>query len=199
MGTRAVFLDKDGTLVEDIPYNVNPSLLRLADGAVAGLRMLQEAGYELIVVTNQSGVARGFFSEQDLLPLNERLRDLLLAAGVVLTGFYYCPHHPQGKVRNYAIDCSCRKPQPGMLMRAANEHNLDLAASWMVGDILNDVEAGNRAGCRTILLNNGHETEWDLSSPRRPDYMVKDLAEAARAIIGIDNLLEWTFSHGNTA
>ncbi len=199
MGSRAIFLDKDGTLVEDLPYNVNPDLMRLAPGALEALRLLYRAGYSLFVVTNQSGVARGLFTEADLLPLESRLRALLRAGDVPLAGLYYCPHHPQGKVSRYRTQCSCRKPKPGMLLRAAQEHQIDLAGSWMVGDILDDVEAGNQAGCRTALLNNGHETEWKLSRLRRPGYMVKDLPEAARAIIDVDGLEEWSFFHGSKA
>jgi histidinol-phosphate phosphatase family protein len=133
-------------------------------------------------VTNQSGVARGLFEERDLQPVQDRLREILSSAGITLTDFYYCPHHPQGKVGRYAVECDCRKPGPGMLQRAADEHRIDLAASWLVGDILHDIEAGNRAGCRTVLVNNHHETEWDLSSIRQPSFIVNDLKRAACVI-----------------
>ncbi len=197
MSSRAVFFDKDGTLVRNIPYNIDPDLVQLDDQAVECLRALQDSGYALFIITNQSGVARGLFTEQDLLPMQNRLRALLAAGGISLAGFYYCPHHPHGRVREYAVECLCRKPRPGMLFQAAHEHTIDLAASWLVGDILDDVEAGNQAGCRTILLNNDHETEWNLTENRRPDYMVKDLSDAARTIISVDSFLEWSFSHGN--
>src|SRR5512138_359451 len=177
MTSKAVFLDKDGTLVEDIPYNVDPERIRLADGALESLRILQDHGYRLIVVSNQSGVARGLFEEHELHAVRQKIRDLLAPAGVVLTDFYYCPHHPRGKVRKYAVDCFCRKPQPGMLYRAALEHDLRLSDSWMVGDILHDVEAGNRAGCKTILIDNDHETEWNLNTIRRPKFTVKNLED----------------------
>lgn len=183
MLSKAIFLDKDGTLVEDVPYNVDPGLIRLTEGAIEGLRLLQYAGYQLIVVTNQSGVARGFFREEDLYPVQKRLRELLASENIALTGFYYCPHHPQGAVAKYTIDCVCRKPQPGMLHRAARECGLQLKDSWLIGDILHDVEAGNRAGCKTVLINNGHETEWELTSIRQPDFIVKNLADAARFIL----------------
>jgi D-glycero-D-manno-heptose 1,7-bisphosphate phosphatase len=180
---RAVFLDKDGTLVEDVPYNVDPDQIRLAPGAVAGLFALHAAGYRLVVVSNQSGVARGQFPESTLRGVEERLRELLADAGIPLTGFYYCPHHPGGVVAKYARACECRKPRPGLLLRAAREHNLDLATSWMVGDILDDVQAGRSSGCRTVFLDNGHETVWHRTPGRRPDVVVADLAEAARAIL----------------
>jgi D,D-heptose 1,7-bisphosphate phosphatase len=184
MTNRAVFLDKDGTLIEDVPYNVNPDLMRLTSGAVEGLRSLHAAGYKLIIISNQSGVARGYFPEEALLAVEARSRQMLAEMGVVLTGFYYCPHHPDGYVPGYNINCSCRKPEPGLILDAAKEHGIDLASSWFIGDILNDVEAGRRAGCKTVLIDNGNETEWVLSSLRLPHYIATDLADAARIIEG---------------
>jgi D,D-heptose 1,7-bisphosphate phosphatase len=182
MLSKAVFLDKDGTLVEDVAYNVDPDLIRLSAGALEGLLLLQDQGYRLFVVTNQSGVARGLFQEQSLAGVEEKLRELLAAADVHLAGFYYCPHHPQGSVLRYAVECSCRKPQPGMLQRAALQHHINLASSWLVGDILQDVEAGNRAGCRTVLIDNGNETEWEMNPRRHPGFVVNNLYEAASTI-----------------
>jgi histidinol-phosphate phosphatase family protein len=184
MSDRAVFLDKDGTLVEDLPYNVDPGRIRLAPGAAAGLRELHTAGFRLVVASNQSGVARGYFPEAALAAAEARLRELLAGEGVPLAGFYYCPHHPRGQVAAYAVACDCRKPRPGMLVRAAGELGLDLAGSWMVGDILDDVEAGRRAGCRTVLIDNGHEAEWVPGPDRRPHHVAADLAEAAAVITG---------------
>ena len=162
-----------------MPYNVDPERVRLMPGAVEGLRRMRAAGYRLIVVSNQSGVARGYFAEEALAGVERRVRELLTAGGVPLDGFYYCPHHPQGTVTAYGVTCDCRKPAPGMIRRAAAEHGIDLERSWLVGDILHDVEAGRRAGCRTVLLLNGHETEWVLTPRRRPHYVAADLAQAA--------------------
>nr|WP_217346698.1 HAD family hydrolase [Noviherbaspirillum sp. L7-7A]MBV0881176.1 HAD family hydrolase [Noviherbaspirillum sp. L7-7A] len=183
---RAVFLDKDGTLIDDVPYNVDPDRLRLAPHAGPALRLMQELGYRLIVVSNQSGVARGLFSEAALPPLFAALQDMLAREGVTLDGWYWCPHHPEGAAAGYALECNCRKPLPGMLQQAAREHGIDLARSWMVGDILNDVEAGRRAGCRTVLINNGNETEWLRSPLRTPDISAPDLLSAARAMQRFD-------------
>jgi D-glycero-D-manno-heptose 1,7-bisphosphate phosphatase len=180
---RAVFLDKDGTLIEDVPYNVRPERIRLMPGSMEGLRRLHQADYRLIVISNQSGVARGFFPEDALEPVRRRLAELLGEVGVPLAGFYYCPHHPAGSVADYAMECDCRKPRPGLLRRAAAEHGLDLAQSWFIGDILDDVEAGRAAGCRAVLLDNGHETEWMLTPARQPHYRAADLDEAARLIV----------------
>ncbi len=186
----AVFLDKDGTLVEDLPYNVDPEKIRLGLGAPAGLPTLHAAGYRLVVVSNQSGVARGRFPEPALESVRRRLGELLADCGAALAGFYYCPHHPAGTVPRFAVRCGCRKPAPGLLLRAARELDLDLARSWLVGDILDDVEAGNRAGCRTVLLDNGHETEWRRGPWRRPHQVAADLAEAARLILAGDQKSE---------
>nr|WP_314627157.1 HAD family hydrolase [uncultured Noviherbaspirillum sp.] len=179
---RAVFLDKDGTLVDDLPFNVDPALLALADKAAPALRLLRSLGYRLYVISNQSGVARGLFAEAALGPLFARLEAMLAQEGVRLDGAFWCPHHPQGTIAPYAIDCACRKPQPGMLLQAASQHGIDLAASWMVGDILDDIEAGRRAGCRTALVDNGNETEWLLSPQRMPHLRAPDLLAAALGI-----------------
>ncbi len=198
MSSRAVFLDKDGTLVEDLPYNVDPGLIRPVADAWDSLRLLQSSGYQLYVVSNQSGVARGYFTEQDLARVEWRLQEMFRAEGVSLGGFYYCPHHPQGVVRDYAVECACRKPRPGMLYQAARKHDIDLTASWMIGDILDDVEAGHRAGCRTVLVLSGHETEWNMAPWRRPDFIVKDLIEAARTVVRLAQPFQWNLNHDVT-
>lgn len=183
---RAIFLDKDGTLVDNVPYNVNPSLLQLTWHAGAGLQLFQELGYALFVVSNQSGVAHGLFTEAALVQIEQRLQELLAQYGVALDGFYYCPHSPDGVISRYAIPCTCRKPMPGLLHRATFEHGIDLGQSWMVGDILNDIEAGRRAGCRTLLIDNGNETEWKMSALRMPHLAASDLHAAAAMIAALD-------------
>jgi D-glycero-D-manno-heptose 1,7-bisphosphate phosphatase len=179
---RAAFLDKDGTLIEDVPYNVDPGRIRLAAGAAEGLPRLRAAGFRLIVISNQSGVAHGLFAEEALGAVRDRLHQLLADIGVELDGFYYCPHHPGGSVPRYAVACDCRKPEPGRILSAAREHGVAPGESWFIGDILDDVEAGHRAGCRAVLIDNGNETEWERSPLRWPDLVARDLAEAARLI-----------------
>jgi histidinol-phosphate phosphatase family protein len=147
-----VFLDKDGTLVEDVPYCADPARLRLLPGVGEALRALHAAGWPLAVVTNQSGVARGLFPEAALAAVELRLRELLAAEGVPLAGFHYCPHHPGGVVPGYAIDCACRKPAPGLVLAAAAALGADPRDCWVVGDRGSDAEAGRRAGCRTVLV-----------------------------------------------
>ena len=175
--SAAVFLDKDGTLVEDVPYNVDPAQIRLSARAGEGLRRLRAHGFRLYVVSNQSGVALGRFEARALDGVAARLGELLAVEDARIDGFYWCPHAPQD-------GCGCRKPAAGMLHRAAREHDIDLPRSWMVGDILHDVEAGHRAGCRAVLIDNGNETEWDLAGLRQPDFFAPDLAEAAALICG---------------
>jgi histidinol-phosphate phosphatase family protein len=186
MNRAAVFLGKDGTLIEDVPHNVNPDRIRLAAGAQSGLMGLHAAGFRLIVITNQSGVALGRFSEAALEPIRDRLVSLLAELGVPLSGFYYCSHHPDGQVAPYARPCRCRKPQPGLITRAAREQAVDLSGSWFIGDILDDIEAGRRAGCRTILIDNGNETLWLRSPFRWPHALAADLDNAACVIVDPD-------------
>jgi len=183
---RAVFLDKDGTLIEDVAYNVDPLRITLARGAAEGLYLLVRRGYRIIVVSNQPGVALGIFPEHALRTVESRLRELLRDVGVPLSGFHYCPHLPGGRLPEYAVPCTCRKPASGLLSQAAREHGVDLESSWMVGDILDDVEAGHDAGCRTVLIDNGNETEWDLAPGRLPDKVASDLFEAAALIVSAD-------------
>lgn len=191
---KAVFIDKDGTLIKDVPYNVLPAKIELDAHAAAGLSLLQEQDYLLIVVTNQPGVALGYFSEAAVQNTFLVINELLRKQGVRLDGFYYCPHHVDGIVWPYAMACNCRKPAPGMLFKAATEMNIDLRRSWMIGDILHDVEAGNRAGCRTILIDNGNETEWKLQENNVPAHIANNLVEAATFICSATN---YTPYYGN--
>jgi histidinol-phosphate phosphatase family protein len=196
----AIFLDKDGTLVNDVPYNVDPARIHLCTGADNALARLSQVGYQFAVVSNQSGVARGFFDESALVAVEQRIRELLNSAGVALAGFYYCPHSIEGSVSVYAVDCDCRKPKPGLLQRAARELHLDLSRSWMIGDILDDIEAGHLAGCRSILLMNGGETLWDISGCRIPDHIAKGWDDAANWILlhtldGMESYLQEEHAH----
>jgi D,D-heptose 1,7-bisphosphate phosphatase len=180
---KAVFIDKDGTLVRDIPFNVNPLLITLEEDLTAGLKLLQAAQYLLIIISNQSGVAHGYFEESALQAVYQTVGQLLQKEGIDLQGFYYCPHHPRGTVPGFSIECTCRKPGAGMILKAAAEWKINLANSWMIGDILNDIEAGKSAGCKSILINNGNETEWEMSEKRRPDFIAENINQAALFIL----------------
>ena len=143
---RAAFLDRDGVLNEDHGYVYRSEDFHWLPGAVAALQRLQQAGFALVVVTNQSGIARGLYTPDDLDRLHEHMRADLKQHGVTLTGVYACPHLPESVMPQYRLACDCRKPQPGMLLRAAREHGLDLPASCLFGDKASDIEAGCRAG-----------------------------------------------------
>jgi D,D-heptose 1,7-bisphosphate phosphatase len=148
----AVFLDRDGTLIEDVPYLSDPSAIRFLPGAAEALVRLGHAGFARVLVTNQSGIGRGFFTEERLREIHDELEGRLAAVGASLDGIYYCPAAPD---EGAGQDCPDRKPAPGMLLRGAVELGIDLDASWMVGDKMSDVLAGLNAGCRSILLRAG--------------------------------------------
>ena len=179
---KAVFLDRDKTIIADMEFSADPTKIRPLPGAVTALRRLQRAGYALIVVTNQSGVARGLFSEERLRRFHEHFLRRFARSGVRFAGLYYCPHYVEGKVAEYAIACDCRKPRPGMLLRAAEELGVDLKRSWMVGDRPADIGAGRAAGCRTIRVGNA---DWAESDPRA-DFETPDLAGAVAIILRQD-------------
>ena len=172
----AVFFDKDGTLVFDVPYNASPERIRYCPGADAAIASLHQAGFALFVVTNQPGIAMGFFDRAALADVEAALGDRFAHNGAELAGFYFCPH-------DGSTSCNCRKPAPGMLETARREHNIDLSCSWLIGDILNDIEAGNRAGCRSILIDNGNETVWLPGPMRQPYYKAANLEDAAHFIL----------------
>jgi D,D-heptose 1,7-bisphosphate phosphatase len=180
--TRAIFLDRDGTLIEDQKYQFQPDGLHLLGGVASGLRWLRAAGYRLIVITNQSGVARGLFGEDSVREINARLADILAEEQIDIDAFYYCPHHVEGCVPEYSVECECRKPRPGMILQAAKDLRLDLADSWVVGDIRDDVKAGQSAGCRTVLIGaDGQPSEPEDCCT--PTYTTHDFSEAARLIL----------------
>ena len=172
----ALFIDKDGTLIENEPLNLNPRLVRFTRHALPALLRLQRLGYALVVVSNQPALGEGRFGIDQFARAQASLIERLRLEGAVrLTGFYVCPHRADA-------GCGCRKPAPGLLRLAAAAHGLDLANSWMVGDILDDVEAGRRAGCHTVLLDVGNETRWHRTAQRRPDHRCTDLAEVAELV-----------------
>ena len=186
MKSPAIFLDRDGTLIADVGYVRHPDDVRLLPGAADALKRFRDLGFRLVVVSNQSGVARGLFTDHQLQEIHQRLEQVLASDGVRLDAAYYCPYlpGPEAVVEMYRRDSELRKPRPGMLLKAAQEHDLDLAGSWMIGDSPRDVEAGRRAGCRTILLSaNGHGRDGAISMTPPPGVdpstpVVHNLSEA---------------------
>ena len=154
--TPAVFLDRDGVIIEEVNYLSEVGQVRLLPGAAAAIARLNRRGLPVVVVTNQAGVARGKFPEERVEEVHAYLDLLLARGGARVDRYYYCPHHPEGELPAYRTVCGCRKPRPGMLRQAAAELGLDLARSFLVGDKACDLEAGARAGCRTLLVRTGY-------------------------------------------
>ena len=186
--TRAVFLDRDGTLNEEVGHITRPEALRLLPNAARAIRLLAQHDYRLIVITNQSGIARGLLTEQDLSQINLKLQSELASEGAFIEAIYYCPHHPEGEVEIYRRDCDCRKPEPGMLFRAASDLSICLEESFVIGDRYYDIEMAQAAGARGILVLTGHgkiETEDpDFSSRAQPSFIATDVLEASEWIVG---------------
>jgi len=179
----AVFLDRDGTINVEKDYLYRIDEFEFTPGAVEAIRLLNQAGYLVVVVTNQSGVARGYYTEADVKTLHAHINQVLNSQGARVDAWYYCPHHEQGKPP-YNLACDCRKPMPGMLRQAAVDHAIDLTRSWMVGDKPADIEAGQAAGCRPVLVMTGYGAETADALPSEvPCY--PDLLTAAQFIAAV--------------
>jgi len=189
---RAVFLDRDGVINELVYYEEHGLLdspatveqMRVFPWAGKAIRQLREAGFKAIIVSNQPGIAKGHFSRQTFEKIRQKMIDELAKESAFLDGEYYCFHHPEAKVPQLKVSCDCRKPKPGMLLRAAQELDIDLAFSWMIGDGLTDVQAGKAAGCRTILVG---KMKCELCSlvedmGARPDIVAGNLREATLVV-----------------
>lgn len=177
---RAVFLDRDGTILDEVGYLNHISRFRMLPGAVAGIRRLNLAGIPVIVVTNQSGVARGFFREEMIVQIHERMTAELGAGGAHVDGIYYCPHGTE-------VGCDCRKPLPGMLEQAAQEHGLEVAGSGLVSDRYDDIAMGHAAGCRTVMVMTGYgrgEIQWNSKRwPHQPDFVAEEISQAVDILL----------------
>ena len=169
---KYALIDRDGTIIVERNYLSDPAAVELLPGAAAGLRLLSEAGWKLIVVSNQAGVGRGYFTEADVGRVNARMVELLAAEGVGLDGIYYCPHAPSD-------NCPCRKPLPGMALRAAREHGFDPKDAVVIGDKPCDVELGRAVGAKTVFVRSGHGSEYAEADLGNPDLVAADLGEAA--------------------
>jgi D-glycero-D-manno-heptose 1,7-bisphosphate phosphatase len=186
----AVFLDRDGTIIEEHGYIGDLALIRPFPWSAAALRDLAAAGYALVVVTNQAGVARGFFDEAFVRRAHAHLDALLSADGVRVDGYYYCPHHPAGVVDGYRRECRCRKPGPGMIEDATRDLGLDVARSWVVGDKWLDVALAAQAGARGVLVRTGYGAGAEPDPPPGvvPAAVLDHLGDAARWILTHDHV-----------
>ncbi len=184
---KAVFLDRDGVINVEKGYLHRVEDFELLPEVPQALRLLKEAGFLLIVVTNQSGVARGYYSLEAVHEIHRHLQDELKPYGAAIDAFYVCPHHPDHESEDHPSECSCRKPLPGMIVQAVSDFYIDPVRSYLVGDKLSDIEAGRAAGCRCFLVRTGYGDLPEKDVPKDVT-MVDDLLAAARSIIGADSL-----------
>jgi D,D-heptose 1,7-bisphosphate phosphatase len=182
MSNKAIFLDRDDTLIEDPGYISDPDQVRLLETVPEALNGFRKMGYKLVVVTNQSGIARGILTEETLKAIHARFKELLAEKNAYVDRIYYCPYHVDGAVDKYRKPSDNRKPNPGMLLEAARDMDIDLSASWCVGNGLSDVEAGQRAGCHTILIDQMSPTGKAKPGQIRPDYIAVNLREALNIV-----------------
>lgn len=187
MTRRAVFMDRDGTISDEVGYVNHIDRYRLLPRSAEAIRRVNEAGLLAIVVTNQSGVARGLFPEALVRQVHSALEQSLQERGARLDGIYYCPHHPRDGVAPWVRECDCRKPKPGLILRAAAEHAVDLGSSYMIGDSVGDLEAANNAGLTGILVLTGYgRGDLEFRITRRgltPAFVADDLLEAVEWIL----------------
>jgi len=185
---KAAFIDRDGTLSEELGYINHASRYALLPRSAAAVKKLNGAGVAAVLVTNQAGVARGYFPEKRIIEVHARMEELLAAEGAKLDGVYYCPHHPDAGEPPYRAECDCRKPAPGLVLKAAGELDLDVAGSYVIGDKFSDIELARRVGCRGILVLTGYgRGHWEYDRDKmkhEPDHVAEDLLDA------VDWLLE---------
>ncbi len=182
---KCVFLDRDGVLNKDIGYLKFPEQLIILPGVIEALKKLKEAGFLLIIVTNQSGIAKGFFYEDDLKKVHNALLEIFNKNNIYIDDIFYCPHHVEGTVEPYNISCDCRKPNTKMIKNSVIKYNIDLSKSYLVGDKDTDIQLAINAGLKSFCVKNDMY-EYDKNVV--PDYFVEDLAEAAEIIINISNI-----------
>ncbi|MHA1833301.1 MAG: D-glycero-alpha-D-manno-heptose-1,7-bisphosphate 7-phosphatase [Candidatus Baldrarchaeia archaeon] len=179
---RAVFLDRDGVICEDVHYLKDPNQLRLLPNVEDAIRLLNEKDWKIIVITNQSGVARGYITLEDLRRIHQKMLTKLRESGAFVHAIYFCPHHPTIGLEPYRKECNCRKPKPGMLFQAAKDFNIDLKRSFMIGDKIIDIQAGKEAGCLTILISSDRSK---IVSDLKADFIAPNLYEASKIILNM--------------
>jgi D-glycero-D-manno-heptose 1,7-bisphosphate phosphatase len=187
MKRRAIFMDRDGTISEEVGYVNHPARYRVFPYAGEAVRLINEAGWLAVLVTNQAGVARGYFTEEMISAVHGVLEEELTRERARLDAIYYCAHHPSVGQPPYRFDCDCRKPRPGLILRAAQDFDIDLAASWMIGDRYSDIELARNAGVRSAFVLSGYgRGEWEyqrVAWKSEPDLVAEDLLEAVRQIL----------------
>jgi len=186
-GKPAVFLDRDGTINEQMGYINHTCRFKLLPGAAEAIRKLNDAGIPVVVVSNQSGLARGYFPEELLTAVHDKMNKQLAETGAHVDGIYYCPHHPEAKEERYRADCSCRKPKPGLVLQASEEMGLDPKRSYLVGDRWSDIKTAANCGATSILVRTGYgRGDEQYIGPKQeiqPDFKADDLLEAVTLIL----------------
>ena len=179
---KAVFLDRDGTIIEDVGYLSSPEQIKFIPGSIESIKSLNQSGFKVIVISNQSGVARGHFSEDMLQTIDKIVHRGLLHGGAHVDAHYYCPHHPQHGVYPYKQECDCRKPNTGLIKQATEQFKIDLNSSFMIGDKATDIELGKKSGIRTVLVQTGYGKK-ELKHAKGPDKVAENLWEAVKWVI----------------
>lgn len=185
MKNRAVFLDRDGTINVDKGFAYKMEDFEFIDGAIEAIRLLNESNFRVLVVSNQSGIGRGYFTEEDLQRLHRFISEELVKHGAWIDKFYYCPHHPEATIERYRAKCECRKPRSGLLEQAIEDFDIDVYQSFLVGDSLRDIEAGRAVGYKTILVGTtAKHFEWtEVDSKTTPTWLVNDLRAAVDQVL----------------
>ncbi len=189
---KTVFLDRDGTIIEEMGYINHFSRIRPLPKAVEAIKMFKKAGFKVIVVTNQSGVAKGYFSEQELINMNNYMVDQFAKQGAQIDALYYCPHHPQAVVPQYRLDCDCRKPGTGMILKAKQEHGVDLQRSWIIGDRESDIKLAETLNIHNAFVLTGYGVgeyvRFKGALKSNPEIICNDLLQAAQVIINYEKV-----------
>lgn len=181
---KAVFLDRDGVITQDPPHYAHRlDQLSLISGSGPAIKILNENHFIVIIITNQSGVAKGLYKETDITIFNDAMVEKLKQHKASVDAIYYCPHHPKAEIKKYRIDCDCRKPRPGMLIDGGKKYNIDFKSSFLVGDKWSDIEAGRSVGCKTILVKTGHGIQEFENIKCPVDYVAADLLDAVQNFI----------------
>lgn len=192
MSSKAIFIDRDGTLNEDVGYISDPEEFRLFDFAPEAVRLINNSGFLVIVLTNQSGIARGFLTEEILGRLHDKMESELAHRGARIDRIYFCPHHPEIGEPPYKVDCDCRKPKSGLILQAAREMDVNLKKSYVVGDRYRDMETGQAVGATGVLVLTGFGSEEARTPPanrlQQPEHVAENLVEAVRWILNRENI-----------
>lgn len=186
---RAVFLDRDGVMIQEPPHYIyRQDQLKLIPGTEEAIRSLNHNKFKVVVVSNQAGVAKGYYLEKEVILFNQLMKEELELYSAYVDSIYFCPHHPDARVKKYRTDCDCRKPKPGMLKKAEKEHNIDLKKSFLIGDKNSDILAGKSVGCKTCIVLTGYGNEELEKYEVGYDFIAKDLRDAVEKILEYDNI-----------